>query len=159
MELVVVGDEGLGSRAAVDRLQDGGFHFQEALTIQEFPQGADHRGTLAEDLAHLGVDRQVGIALAEAGFRIGQGGVADDLAIHHLILGGRQGGDGLGQHGEGGDVDRDLAGAGAEQGAGGLDEIAQVEFLVEELELLLAQVVDPQEELDARRWNPRCGRR
>ena len=74
----------------------------------------------------------------------------DDLAIHNLILGGRQGGDGLGEHGEGGDVDRDLAGAGAEEGAGGFEDIAQVELLVEELELLLAQVVDPQEELDAR---------
>ena len=71
VKLVVVGDEGLGCRAAVDRLQDGGFHFQEALTIQEIPQGADHRGALAEDLAHLGVDGQIGVALAVAGLRIG----------------------------------------------------------------------------------------
>ena len=75
--------------------------------------------------------------------------MADHLPIHHLILGGRQRGDGFGQHVEGLHPQRDLAGAGAEHLPAGLDEIAQVELAVEQVQRLLAQVVGAQEELDA----------
>ena len=150
VELVVVGDEGLGSRTAVDAAAGWGFPPRGSRAHPGNCAGrVTTRGALAEDLAHFGVDRQVGVALAEARFGVGQGGVAHDLAIHHFVLGSRQGGDGFGQHGEGGTCSGDLAGAGAEEGAAGLDDIAQVELLVEELEWLFAQLVDAQEELDA----------
>ena len=47
------------------------------------------------------------------------------------------------------DPQGDLAGAGAEHLAAGLDEIAQVELLVEELQGGFADLVGAQEELDA----------
>ncbi len=159
VQLVVVGDEGLGRRAAVERLQDGRFHLDEAVVIQELAQRGDDPGALAEDLAHLGVDRQVGVALPVAGFRVRQGGVPHHLTIHHLVLGGGQRRDRLGQHFIISHLEGDLVGARAEELAGCLDVIAQVEFLVEQLELLLAQVVDAEEELQFARSRPRCGRR
>ena len=45
------------------------------------------------------------------------------------------------------DLQRDLAGLGAEHDAGGLDEVADVEHAVEEVDALLAQLIRTQEEL------------
>ena len=36
MELVVMGDEGPGGRAAIDGLENGGFHFDEIMIIQNW---------------------------------------------------------------------------------------------------------------------------
>ena len=147
LELVVVRDEGPRRRAAVERLQDGRLHFQETALVQEAAQAPHHRRPRAEDLAHLRVDRQVGVALAEARLGVAQRGVAHDLPVLHLVLGGGQGRDRLCQHAESAHPQRRLAGAGAEHLPGCLDEISQVELPGEQVQRFLAHLVGAQEEL------------
>ena len=147
-ELVVMGDERLGGGAAVKRLEDRGFDLEKTALVEKLAQGLDGLRPGPEDLADLRIHCQVGITLAEAGLWVGQGGVADHLAVDDLVLGGGQGGDCLCQHLVVFHLKGDLAGPGAEHGTAGLDEITQVEFPVEQVHLLLADIVDPEEQLD-----------
>jgi hypothetical protein len=149
LELVVVGGERPRRRAAVKRLQDGRLDFQEAVVVHEAAQGADQSRSRAEDVAHLRIDGQVGVALAVALFLVGEGAIAHELPIDFLLLGHRQRADGLAEQFPGADVEADLAGAGAEHLARGLHEVAQVEQLLELVVPLLTHVVAPQEELQA----------
>ncbi len=98
-----------------------------------------------ENLADILVDSQVGIALAVAQLRLRQGGVRDNLPIHDFVFGGRQRGDGLCQQPEALHAQGDFTAAGAEHLPAGLQEVPQVELAVEQLKLLLAQVILPQE--------------
>ncbi len=52
-ELVVVGDERFRGRAAIQRLHNRRFHFQETIVIQESAHEGDNAGTGAENLTHL----------------------------------------------------------------------------------------------------------
>ncbi len=132
MELLVVGRERSRRRPAVERLQDGRLHFDEVHPVEKLAQGGHHPRPRQENLTDLGVDRQVGVALPVAGFRIGEGVMDDALAVDQLFFGRRQRRQRLGQHAELLDVQGGFAGTCAEHEPGGLDEISQVEGLLEE---------------------------
>ncbi len=149
VELVVVGRKGRGCCPAVDGLQHGRLDLQEAALVEERPQCAHDGRPGDEDRPHLRVDGQVGVALAVACFLIGEGAVNHALAVDHLFLGCRQRGQRLGEHPEGRYLERDLTRTCAEHAPGGLDEIAQVEELGENLHPFLAHLIQPDEKLEA----------
>ncbi len=95
MELVMMGDKGPRSCAAIDGLQDGGFHFDEVVLVQELAQEADGCRPDFKDLLYIRVHSQVDIALAVAGFRVAQRGMPDDLTVDDFVFGGRAGDAGL----------------------------------------------------------------
>ena len=64
IELIVMRDERSGRRAAVQRLQDRRFHFEEIEAVEEAPQRIDDLRPLAEHFARFGIRQQIGIALA-----------------------------------------------------------------------------------------------
>ena len=124
-----MGLEGPRRRAAGDLLHHRRFHFQIAALVKEVAQGLEHLGALDEDFAAFEVGEQVDIALAVAQLHVGQ-------AVKLL----RQRQHGLGEKGQPLDMDRQLAGAGAEKVAGGADVVAQVEEFVERKALLAHRV-------------------
>ena len=52
----MVGLEGLGRGSARDRMHHRRLDFEIAARIEELAHGAQHRGPLDEDLAHVGID-------------------------------------------------------------------------------------------------------
>ena len=96
----------------------------------------DDLAALAEDVAHLGVHDEVNVALAVANLAVGE-------AVE--LLGQRA--QGLGEHRELGRRHGELAAARAQDGAGGAEDVAQVE-LAEKRPRLLAEHVVAAEELD-----------
>ncbi len=147
---VVHGDERPRRGSAVERLQGGRLHLQEPLGVQECPQLGDDPRALAEDLADLRMDSQVGIPLPVA--RLG----VRETRVHPLLarlrvrvhLPERQRPQRLGQERPGRDVDGHLPGAGAEEGALHAQPVAQVEQ-VQRGEGALTQGVLLEIELDA----------
>ncbi len=73
VQRVVVRFERARRRAAVDRLQDGCFHFQQPQLVEVGADGFDHLRALQEYVAHVGVHRQIDVAHAVALFRISEG--------------------------------------------------------------------------------------
>ena len=71
-ELVVIGYKRPRLRAAVERLQDGGFHLKETDFIQVATDGADDARPRDKGLAHLRIGQQVHVTLAKAGLDIAQ---------------------------------------------------------------------------------------
>ena len=113
------GDERAREGAAVERLEHRSLDLEVAALVEPPAQGRDQARAAAEDLAHLEVHEQIGVALAEAGLGIAQ-------AVP--LLGQRP--QRLGEHREALDPHRDLAGPGAEHRALDADPIADVEQLV-----------------------------
>ncbi len=144
----MVRDEGAGGCAAIDGLKHGRFHFQKSTIIEELAQCLDGGCALAEDLAHIRVDGEVGVALTGAQLGVFEGGVAQNRTIRQgLILGGGEGTDGLGEQLEVLHMQGNLTGLGAEHESGRLDEVADIDELVEEVDALLSEVVRAEEEL------------
>ena len=114
----MVGDEGTCGGATRDDLHHGGFHFHEALVVQELANAGHHLGAGHEGLAGLFVGDQVQVTLAAAGFLVGQA----------LVLLGQRA-QRLGQQADLADVDGELAGVGAEQGALDADDVPQIPLL------------------------------
>jgi hypothetical protein len=86
---VEVGDERSGVGAAVDGLEDWGLHLQPTALVEEFADGGDDAGASAEELPYLGVDDQVQVPPAVALLLVGEGIVADAVAVLiYLLLGG-----------------------------------------------------------------------
>jgi len=133
----VVGGEGPRGGAAVDRLEDGRLHLDEAALVEDAAHGGDQARAGAEGLAALAVDDQVEIALAVALLDIAQPGP---------LLGGRV--DRLGQDADRSDKDRALALLGQAQHALHLDDIEAVEVVAEAGELLVAELGAADPELD-----------
>ena len=151
VELIVMRDERPGCCAAVDRLQNRGFDFQKILVVEKFAHGRDDARARAEDFAHLGVDSEVGVALAIARLRVAHGAVADDAAVGLLFFfGDGQLADGLGEQAPCGHLQRRFACFGEHELTARLDEVAQVEVL-EDVEGFLRERIfaDAGEELDA----------
>ena len=71
-ERVVVRDERPRHGPAGDRLHHRGFDLDVAALVEEAPHRAHHRASQHEDAAHLGVREQVEVALAVAGFDVGE---------------------------------------------------------------------------------------
>ena len=123
VERVVVGDERAGVGAAGLGVQDRCLDFDEAHLVQGVAEGLDDRVADLEVAAGLGVDDEVGVALAET--RVGVGEAPP-------LVGQRP--DRLGQQLEPLDLDRELALAGRHHGAVGTDPVTEIE-LAEALEL------------------------
>ena len=97
VERVVVRDERPRRRAAVERLEDRGLHLEEVPLVQEPADPADRLRAEPEHLAHLGVHRQVGVALPVAQLGIGEAAEGDGAVIGLPALSPRQRPQRLGQ--------------------------------------------------------------
>ncbi len=131
--------------AAIDRLQHRRLDFEEIVLVQELAQGPREGGAHTEGLAHLGVHHQVRVALAVAGLRVGEGGMAHKFAIHLLVFGGGQWCDGLGNHAKIRNIQANLARLGAKHFAAGLYEVTDVEVIAEELQSIRPKAIGTQE--------------
>ena len=109
----------------------------EAAVIQVAPHSRDDAGALAEDVPRLFVGDEVPVALPVALLDVRE---AVPLLRRRLQR--------LRQHREGRRLDRDLAGASAEQGARRANDIAEVAVL-QRLEVAFADVVAAEVHLDA----------
>src|SRR5207249_2008157 len=98
-----------------ERLQRRRFDLDEAARVEEAPDGGDDPGARDEDLAHLLVGDEVGVALSVVRL--------DVLQTVPLL---RRRVERLAEHGEGADAQGELAAAGAEEPPRRLQEIAQV---------------------------------
>ena len=126
---IVVGHEGPGGGAAGYGLHHGRFHFQKVAADEKLAHGLNDPAAQDEDLLHPVVDDQVQVALAVAGFHVGQ-------AVPFL----RQGPQALGQQPEFIGQQREFAGLGPEQGPLQADVVPQVHEL-EDLELAVPHPV------------------
>jgi hypothetical protein len=127
-EAVVERGEGPGRGAAVEGLERRGLDLEEVLAVQEATDGGDEAGAGLEDAADLAAGDEVDVALA----------VAQLDVLDAVPVGGR-GVEGLGEDVDGGGPEGDLAGSGPEEGAGGLDDVAEVDEGDEAVEPLLAR--------------------
>ncbi len=127
----MVGAEGPGRSSPGDGLHHRRLHLDVAARIEKAPERLEHLRALDEDRAHIGVHEQVDVTLPVAQFHVGQ-------AV--ILLG--QGQHRLGEKGDGIDMHRELAGAGAEDVAGDPDVISQVEQFIELETLSLRQRPD-----------------
>ncbi len=118
VERVVVGGKRLGVGAAGDGVHHRRFDFQELVVDHEGADRGDGLGAGDEAGARLFVDDQVHVALAVLLLLVG----------HAVELVGQRT-QGLGQQTDLGDLDRQLAGLGLEQGALGAQDVAQVPVL------------------------------
>ncbi len=118
VERVVVGDERTGVRASGLRMQDRRLDLHEAPGLQRATEAGDHGVADVEGPTCLGVDDEVGVALAES--RVGVGEPVP------LV---RQRADRLGEQFERVDLDRQLAGSGRHHRAVDADPVAAVERL------------------------------
>ena len=77
VQRVVVGHERPRRGAAVERLQDRGLDLEKPALVQEPPDEGDRLGAEHEDLAHVRVHRQVGVALPVAELGVVQAAEGD----------------------------------------------------------------------------------
>ena len=133
----MVGRERPRQRAAVDRLQHRRLDLDEALVVEEAADRRDDARARDEQLARLLVGDQVELALAVAGL---------DVLEAVVLL--RRRAQRLGQQRPVLDLERQLAAAGAEDGAVDADQVAEVER-DEPVERLLAEHVRARLQLDA----------
>ena len=148
IEFVMMRGERTRRRTAIQRLEDGSFHFQKAVIIEECSQRLDQLRAFAECLADVRVHSQVGIALAGAKLGVVQCGIADNRAVflgHILVRGERR--DGFGEQLKVMHVQCHLAGFGAHHHTFSFDEITEVEHLVIQFEARLPHFVDAEEQL------------
>ena len=115
VERVMVRGERLGRGTACDVMHHRRLDFEEAPCIQPAPHRSDDARTRDEDLARFGCHDEIDIALAVTLLDIGQ---AMELV--------RQRPQRLGQQAQPFDLDRQLAGLGAHQGAFGGEDVADV---------------------------------
>ena len=132
----MVGDEGAGRRADLQRAQHGGIDFEVAVIVHELADGLDDLRALDERIAYLGVDDHVEVALAIACVHV--------LEAVELL---RQGMQALGEQRDLLRVDADLAHLRAENDAFNADDVAEVEVL-ELLVGFLADIVAADVDLD-----------
>ena len=136
VERVVVRLERPGDGAAGDRLHHRCLDLEEAARVEERADPLDEPRAQQEDLADLGVDDQVDVALAIARL---------DVLEPVPLLGQRA--QRLGQERERLHAHRQLAGARAEHSSGDADEIADVELA--EAREVVTELVGARVELDA----------
>ena len=112
----MVGNEWLSQGSTSQALHHRCLDLKKVVCDEEVTDQLDQLGALTEGVAHLGVDEQVKVALAVAGFDILQ-------AVPFL----RQGAQRFTQQAQGRGLDRELACAGAEEGAFDAYEVANIE--------------------------------
>ncbi len=136
IQRVVVGGERPGQRAPVQGLEHRRLDLDEALGVEEAPDGRDHPSPGDEQLARVLVGDQVELAPAKARLDVGQ----------PVVLLGR-GAQGLGQQREVLDAQRQLAPLRYEGDAVDADQVAEVQPQ-QPLHPLRPKLVDPRLELD-----------
>ena len=129
--------EGLGVRAARNRVQHGRFDFQEIVLHHEVAQAAYGFAARDKALARGLVGHQIDIALAVFHFLVGN---AVELVGH--------GAQALGQQAQLADLNRQLAGARLEKSAFSADDVAQIPVLERGVQVF-AQRVACDVQLDA----------
>ncbi len=129
VQRIVVRGERLGHGAAGDGMHHRRLHLDKAVVVEEAPQRLHYLGALDENLAHLGIHRQVHVTAAIARFHILQ-------SVPFL----RQRKQVLHQEGDLLDVNGELAGAGAEEIALHPDVVAEVQQLIKREALLADRV-------------------
>jgi hypothetical protein len=112
----VVGGERARERAAVERLQDGGLHLDEALAVQVAADRGDDPRAVGKQPASVLVGDQVQLAVAVARL---------DVAEPRVLVRGRS--QGLGEQREAIDPQRDLTPPRAQHGAVHAEQIAEVQ--------------------------------
>ncbi len=147
----MVGDEWPRRCSTIDRLQDGRLDFKKAFVVEKLPYSVDGAGAHAEHLAHVGVGGQVYVALTVAFLDIAEAAVGHCLAVNFLRLDDGQRTERLCQHLDCPHQDADFARLRAHHCAVGLHEIAQVKVALEHLVGVRADLVLPDEKLDAAR--------
>ena len=123
------GDERLCRRAAGDGLHRRRFHLDEAAFVHEVTNLADDRAAFVEHVLDVEVGDEVEVALAVAGFDVGE-----------AVPLGRERAERLADNGERLGLERDLLRARGEHRSFHAKEIAEIEFL-QHLERLLAEGV------------------
>ena len=87
IECVVVSDERTSRCTSRNGLQNRGLNFEVALRVEELAHSRDNLRALNEDVANVGVNRQIDITLAIAYLRVGK--CIEGLAILLLYDGER----------------------------------------------------------------------
>ena len=124
----MIGDERVRRRAAIDRLQDRCLDGQEPALVQEPTGLLQHAGTDDEQVAYVGVNRQVGVALPVAALDVAKSTVDDRFArLVHLFFAVGQRLHGLGQESQLGGANGDLTCAGPEDLTLDSDPVAEIE--------------------------------
>jgi hypothetical protein len=133
----MVGGERPGIGSSVYRLENGGLELEESVIIKIPADQRDNPAPVPESLPAFLVDNQVDVTLAIAFLDIGE---------PVELLG--QGADSLAQESECIYPDCDLAQFCPEHMAGNPNDVSPLDELIEELELLLAEIVFTDIELD-----------
>ena len=115
---VVVGVEGAGGRADLERGQDGGVDLQEALFVQIGADFLQNQAALDKSILDLGVHDEVNVALA-----------VTRLAVRQAVELLGQGQQTLGEQRQLGDADRNFAHLRAEHLALDADDVTDVQLL------------------------------
>src|SRR5438045_1909529 len=110
VERVVSRHERSGQRAAVLRLQYRRFDFEKIARVEKCAHGCDHSCAPAKQGAHLGMYREIGVALAISLLRIRKAAVTHRLAVDDLLLPEGQRSERLGEQRVTLDAHRDFAG-------------------------------------------------
>lgn len=132
----------------------GGFDLEQAQFVEVGAHGLYQAAALAEDLAHLGVDGEIYVALTVALFGVGEGVIHVAFGV---ALDNRERTKGFGENGQRLNVDGYFAGARLEGEAPDADEVAQVEQLFDDgiehgrRAVGLKEIVAAQVQLDAPR--------
>jgi len=127
VERVVMGLEGTCRCAAIERLQDGGFHLKVGARIEVAAHRVDQPVSLHEGPAYLRVDDQVNIPLAVAQFGIGDR--VENRVV--LLLHDGQRPQRLAEQLQRTHMDRDLAHLRHKYEPGHADDVAEVEEFLE----------------------------
>ena len=125
VQRVVVSLEGTSRRAAVERLQNRGLHFEVTLLVQIVTHRVDQQRALDERVLDMGVHDEVDVTLTVALLGVLEGII--DYAVFLLDDGQRA--HRLAEDGEFLDVDADLAGLRGEHETLHADDVADVQFL------------------------------
>ncbi len=147
VQRIVAGDEWPGRGPAIERLENGRLHLEESPIVEELPDPAHRPGAEPEDLAHFGVHRQVGIALAIADLGIGEAAEGDVSLFGGAGLAARERPERLGEQFHRPRPDSHFPGPGAEEAPPDTHVIVQVEQLYqgpERLERVATEIgLDP----------------
>ena len=127
---------GRAVRAAVQRLQHRRLDLEIVQLVERAPDLGRHARARAEQRAHLGMHREIGVALAVPLLGIRESGVANRHAVHDLLLPERQRAKRLRQQLHLGHPHRHFAGARSEQRARDADHVADVEQIERRVRLV-----------------------
>ena len=134
----VPGNERAGRGSPVEGLEDRCLDLHEAVVVQKAPSPGDDACAGPEHFADVGVDRQVGVALAVACLAVGESGVGDSVAgtAVHLHLPEREWAQRLAEESEFLRMDGDLPHARAKQAPFDADPVSQIQQVEEGVKVL-----------------------